>query len=216
VGGYRNYATAQDSSVGGGSYNEATQVGATIGGGVLNAAIGYYSTVAGGHVNFASGDNSVVPGGSYNTAGGDQSLAAGHSASATHDGSFVWSSYEATSSIADYSLTVRAHGGARFLTASGTGTGVVLAAGGSAWNSISDRNVKENFEAVDTVQVLETLADLPIQTWNLIAQPDAVRHIGSVAQDFICLPLWRGGEPAAHQQHGRNWRLARRQPGAVP
>jgi hypothetical protein len=79
---------------------------------------------------------------------------------------------------------VRSHGGARFYTASGTGTGVQLASGGGSWGSLSDRNVKENFTPVDGQEVLASLADVPITTWNYKAQDAAIRHMGPAAQDL--------------------------------
>jgi hypothetical protein len=47
----------------------------------------------------------------------------------------------------------------------------------------SDRNLKENFRPVDDAEILKLLADLPISTWNYIAQDDSIRHIGPMAQD---------------------------------
>ena len=49
---------------------------------------------------------------------------------------------------------------------------------------MSDRNLKENFAAVNGEQVLEKVAAIPMQTWNYIAQEDAIRHMGPMAQDF--------------------------------
>jgi hypothetical protein len=48
----------------------------------------------------------------------------------------------------------------------------------------SDRNEKANFADVDPRSVLETLAAIPIQTWNFKSQPESVRHMGPMAQDF--------------------------------
>jgi hypothetical protein len=48
----------------------------------------------------------------------------------------------------------------------------------------SDRNAKANFALVDPRSVLQRLAAIPIQTWNFKSQPESVRHIGPVAQDF--------------------------------
>ncbi|MHC4590126.1 MAG: tail fiber domain-containing protein [Planctomycetota bacterium] len=62
--------------------------------------------------------------------------------------------------------------------------GVKLSPGGVAWASVSDRNVKENFEAVDPREVLERLASIPIETWNVKGQEQPVRHMGPMAQDF--------------------------------
>ena len=47
----------------------------------------------------------------------------------------------------------------------------------------SDRNIKENFEAVDAGQVLSKVLDLPIARWNYKDDP-AAPHIGPVSQDF--------------------------------
>jgi hypothetical protein len=48
----------------------------------------------------------------------------------------------------------------------------------------SDRNAKANFAAVDMRAILQKVASLPIQKWNFKNEPDAVRHIGPMAQDF--------------------------------
>jgi hypothetical protein len=62
--------------------------------------------------------------------------------------------------------------------------GVQVAAGGGSWSSISDRNAKENFEAVDGRSLLERLAAIPVQTWSYKSQDPSIRHIGPMAQDF--------------------------------
>jgi hypothetical protein len=50
---------------------------------------------------------------------------------------------------------------------------------------ISDRNAKKNFQAVDTVAVLEKLAAIPIERWNYQWEKDSdVPHLGPMAQDF--------------------------------
>lgn len=61
------------------------------------------------------------------------------------------------------------------------GVGAVYA---TSYNSLSDRNAKENVQPVDGAQLLVTLASLPVLTWNYKAQPASVRHIGPMAQDF--------------------------------
>jgi hypothetical protein len=186
AGGYNNTASGDSSTIGGGTDNTASGDRAIVGGGSLNQASGIRATVGGGWENTASGDFATVPGGFSNTASGDYSFAAGDDANATHTGSFVWSSgYTTTSSWGDNTFTVRAHGGARFYSGSGTSSyGVELAAGGGSWNSLSDRNAKANFADVDAEQVLEVLAAMPIQTWNYNSQSPDICHIGPVAQDF--------------------------------
>lgn len=59
-----------------------------------------------------------------------------------------------------------------------------LAAGGSAWNAMSCREFKENFEPVDSRDILERVAAMPVMEYNLRTQDDSIRHIGPVAQDF--------------------------------
>jgi hypothetical protein len=47
----------------------------------------------------------------------------------------------------------------------------------------SDRNVKRDFTPVNSSDVLDKVAALPISTWSYIAD-DGVRHLGPMAQDF--------------------------------
>jgi hypothetical protein len=54
---------------------------------------------------------------------------------------------------------------------------------GSSWINASDRNLKQDFAAVDAQAVLDKVAALPIQSWSYKAQPDQ-KHVGPVAQDF--------------------------------
>jgi hypothetical protein len=49
---------------------------------------------------------------------------------------------------------------------------------------VSDRNVKKNVAPVDTQQILDKVAHLPISTWTYVNEPNAVRHLGPMAQDF--------------------------------
>ncbi len=190
-GGWGNLASGESAVVGGGggfSYspvpNKAIGDWSTTSGGRSNTASGPAATVGGGDGNTASGLTATIPGGSGNTASGAYSFAAGAVASATDGGSFVWSSYDPTASWGDNTFTVRAHGGVRFYSAAGTGTGVQLSSGGNSWGSISDRNAKENFITVDSQWLLQQLAAMPVQTWNLKSQPAEMRHIGPFAQDF--------------------------------
>ncbi len=50
--------------------------------------------------------------------------------------------------------------------------------------STSDRNAKANFGDVDERQVLDRLAEIPIESWNFKDDKAATRHIGPTAQDF--------------------------------
>jgi hypothetical protein len=222
-GGNSNRAGGTSSSIGGGSYNIANGTNSTVGGGFYNrasgafsvvaggggatiadsnAAVGDYSVVGGGIANIASGAYSTVPGGRSNTAQGDYSFAAGYAAKANHGGAFVWadnSGFDFTSSAAK-EFAARATGGVRFVTGiDGSGApnaGVQVAAGGTSWSAICDRNLKENFAVVDAQELLEKVASLPVRTWNAKAQPKSTRHIGPVAQDFYA--LFGVGEDSTH------------------
>ncbi len=199
AGGRFNNAISQDSTVAGGNSNTAGSINpgegtySTVAGGLNNKASGMGSTVAGGGSNTASGLYSTVAGGKQNIAAGDYSFAAGRLAKIIdplHAGSFLFadSTNADFNSVAANEFAVRATGGVRLVTAvDGTGAptaGVTLAAGGSAWNVISDRAKKENFAPVDNKEVLEKVAALPIETWNYKTQDDSIRHIGPMAQDF--------------------------------
>jgi hypothetical protein len=132
-----------------------------------------------------------VPGGVGNTAQGAHSFAAGRRAKANNDGCFVWG--DATDSdvtCADDNRTIfRSSGGFYVFTNSSQTTGMYLPADSSGpWQPVpapSDRNLKENFQAVDSVELLERLVTaVPITTWNYKAEDPAVRHLGPMAQDF--------------------------------
>jgi len=183
-GGQDNTASADWISIGGGQNNNASGSWAAVGGGFDCQANNAAATVGGGYNNTASGNSATIPGGADNAASGNYSFAAGRYAQATHTASVVFSGGETTASWGDRTFTARAHGGARFYSASGTATGVELAAGGNSWSAVSDRNVKENFAQVDARAVLEKVAALPMTTWNLKSQPKEIRHIGPMAQDF--------------------------------
>lgn len=83
-------------------------------------------------------------------------------------------------------FVARASGGFTFYTGrgSGTQTGATLAMGSGSWSSLSDRDAKANVNAVDSQALLARFAALPIATWNYKTQPDSVRHMGPMAQDF--------------------------------
>ncbi|PDZ12776.1 hypothetical protein COL32_20530 [Bacillus pseudomycoides] len=48
----------------------------------------------------------------------------------------------------------------------------------------SDKNEKENFLNVNTLEILNNLVKMPIQSWNYKADSNEIRHIGPTAQDF--------------------------------
>jgi len=101
-------------------------------------------------------------------------------------GTFVWADSTNADFISDGAnrFLVRASSGATIYSDSTLTAGVDLAAGGGSWSSVSDRNLKENFAAVDTRAVLDRLAETPITTWNYKSQDDSIRHMGPMGQDF--------------------------------
>ena len=49
----------------------------------------------------------------------------------------------------------------------------------------SDRDMKENFEEVNSTDILEKISKLSITKWNYKHQDEQVKHVGPVAQDFM-------------------------------
>lgn len=190
-GGVSNTAQGSSSTIGGGESNATTGFAAAIGGGDDNIASGFESTVVGGGDNTASGDHSVVMGGTENVAGGAWSLAAGHRAKLadTADGSFMFadgSSFNFNSNLAN-AFSARVTGGAKFvvgINGSGDPTWTCSLSNGNSWSCSSDRNLKENFQAVNARGVLEKLVRLPVVKWNAKGQDPRVKHLGPMAQDF--------------------------------
>jgi len=186
-GGFSNAASEIYSTVGGGLDNTASGSYSTVAGGSSNTASGGNSTVGGGYSNTASGINSTVAGGYYNTASGNYSFAGGRRAQALAEGVFAWAdstTYQVFPIDVANRFAVRASGGVYFYTNQYHSTGVYLAAGGTGWNPMSDRNKKENIEAVNPSEVLENLVAMPVSTWNLIDDDASLTYMGPMAQDF--------------------------------
>ncbi|CAG0934362.1 hypothetical protein TFLX_03452 [Thermoflexales bacterium] len=186
-GGDRNAANGGWAFVGGGLLNIANGQQSTISGGSGNYTSNQYATIGGGTGNTASGYIATIPGGSSNVAHGTASFAAGTRAKAMHNGAFVWgdsSPFNDVASTAANQFVARASGGVTFFTTFDLSTGVTVAAGSGSWSSVSDRNVKANFAAIEPRAVLQRLAQIPISTWNYKAQDAGIRHIGPMAQDF--------------------------------
>ena len=166
----------------------------TIALGLASFAMGYQSTAlnsyatALGYTANADGTGAVALG--YRvTADADYSVAIGQRASTNgHAGAIVLSdgsTTDSTQASANNQFTVRAAGGIRLFTNATMTTGVQVAAGGSSWAVISDRNRKENFLAVDGEDLLTRIRKVPVMTWRLKSEEDeTVRHIGPMAQDW--------------------------------
>ena len=63
------------------------------------------------------------------------------------------------------------------------GSGAYCSAAG-VWTSVSDRNAKEDFQTITPADVLARVAAMPITQWKYKVEPEGVKHIGPVAQDF--------------------------------
>jgi hypothetical protein len=115
--------------IGGGQSNlvQTASQDSVIGGGFGNTVFSNapFSTIGGGLNNTVSNSFAVVPGGVANTASGQYSLAAGQQAQALHQGAFVWADSQNVpfSSTVSNQFSVRAQGGARFVTG---GAGMTL------------------------------------------------------------------------------------------
>jgi hypothetical protein len=160
-----------------------------VSGGGGNSASLDYASVGGGWSNTASGTYATVPGGYGNLAQGNRSFAAGSRTRAFNQGCFVWGDSAENDVVCDVdnAWVARASGGVTFLTSADNSNGVYVSPGGNSWNGISDRATKENLSPADGRAILETLASLPVQEYNLKSQDDSIRHVGLVAQDFAQL-----------------------------
>ena len=64
------------------------------------------------------------------------------------------------------------------------GPGICYFAGGSGWSCTSDKNAKENFRTINPEEVLNSLAKMPIATWNMKGDKSKTLRLGPTAQDF--------------------------------
>lgn len=157
-------------------------------------AMGYQSTALGAHSNalgyVANADGTgAVSIGYRTTADADYSVAIGQRASTNgHAGAIVLSdgsTTDSTQASANNQFTVRSAGGVRLFTNATMTTGVQVAAGGSSWGIISDRNRKMDFRNIDGEHLLTTLRSVPVTTWRYKDEEDKTTlHIGPMAQDW--------------------------------
>ena len=182
------YSTASESYaiVGGGYNNTASGYSATVGGGMSNTASGSYAAVGSGWINLASGDYSAIPGGFSDTitSNGDYSMIFGR-------GVYVNNSYRVV--FFDGSSSGRLginrddrNGGISYPihvgTGTGNGNGAYLTNGG-VWTNGSSRTFKENFQSLNSRELLEKISSMPVEAWNYKNSDE--RHIGPVAEDFV-------------------------------
>jgi len=161
---------------------------AVISGGNSNLVLGggAFSAIGGGANNTNLAPYATIPGGLNNLAGAN-AFAAGTGAQAGNQGSFVWAdaSGAGLSSTNNNSVTMRAVGGYRLYSNAGATLGVFLAANGNSWSAISDRNAKKNIRPVNYDEILQRLAQVPVEQWNYKSENDGdTPNIGPMAQDF--------------------------------
>jgi hypothetical protein len=166
----------------------------TIGLGLASFAMGYQSTALGsystalGYTANADGTGAVAIG-YRTTADADYSVAIGQRASTNgHAGAIVLSdgsTTDSTQASANNQFSVRAAGGIRFFSNATMTTGVQVAAGGSSWAVISDRNRKYDFTKIEGEDLLSSLRSVPVTRWRYIDEQDkTTQHIGPMAQDW--------------------------------
>jgi hypothetical protein len=59
-----------------------------------------------------------------------------------------------------------------------------MGAGAGTWNCSSSRDQKRDFADVNSRDILERVAALPVTSWRFKGEPVSVRHVGPTAQDF--------------------------------
>lgn len=170
-------------------------------------AFGHKDTVKGdyavaiGHNAFSEGTGAVAIGFNVRT-NNPYSVAIGNNADAVADrsvaigsfvstnsknGSFIFGDGSTTTTMlspAQHTMTMRFNNGYRLYSKSDLTTGVYMLNGGTSWISVSDRNMKENFEDINGEDLLDKIEDLSITKWNYKGNADDVKFIGPMAQDF--------------------------------
>lgn len=176
-------------------------------GGINSVANGSNSFSFG--ANVSSSDGGVVLG-ANSSAYAHSSFAFGSGVAANHSGSFIFGDSNYSSSIVNGNLipefssttvnqfSTRFAGDAtldqlypggdyasyRFYTNDSTTLGSYLRPSMSGWNNFSDANMKENFEEIDFIELLNKIRYLDVSTWNYIDGSDEIRYMGPMSQDF--------------------------------
>ncbi len=136
-------------------------------------ATGNYSTAI-GYDSWATGPNSICIGQGLSTNGREGAVLLG-------DNTPFARVYSSTYN----ELTMRFAGGYRLWTSySDSMFGVYMRGGTSGWNNYCDRNKKENFESIDSEELLTRISSIPVTKWNYKKSDPSVKYIGPMAQDF--------------------------------
>ena len=80
-------------------------------------------------------------------------------------------------------ISLPSPGGTRTISGDIAGLTVNSAIFATAFNTTSDRNVKEQFTSINSREILDRVIGLPISSWSFKAD-GSTRHIGPMAQDF--------------------------------
>ena len=78
----------------------------------------------------------------------------------------------------------RASGGVFLFTNVAITTGCNIPAGGGAWSCTSSRETKKDFTAMNPLDVLKRVIDLPVTQWRYQSEVSGARHVGPMAEDF--------------------------------
>lgn len=131
-----------------------------------------YAVAIGYNVD-ATADQSVAIGSYVTTDNKNGSMVFGDASSTTY-----------TKPIVINQMVMRFDNGYRLYTNSSATIGVSMGPGATAWSSISDVNMKENFDDVNGEEILSKIKSLPITKWNYKQNDPSVKYIGPMAQDF--------------------------------
>ncbi|HLX72388.1 MAG TPA: tail fiber domain-containing protein [Verrucomicrobiae bacterium] len=206
-GGDQNFATNVEATVGGGALNIAGGSAATVPGGFGNIAAGIDSFAAGTGAT-VNNDYSFLWADSGATSDRDAEFKIQASSGVYMDVSgssgLNPAALEVNSESAN-GVALHAHQSSSDCTAvfgnSGTGDLIKGFSGSGSGTLVfevkndgtvlskgvvltSDRGAKENFAGLDSAAVLAKVAALPVTEWNYRNDPEGIKHIGPVAQDF--------------------------------
>jgi len=206
-GGRNNIASDNYATVGGGVYNRARGYASVVcgGGGYYevdsNSAQGAYSVIAGGAGNVAYTDLSFIGGGWFNrNAGQFSAIPNGERDTITSAASYTMVYGEAVYMNSPYRVAFfdgansgglglnrdDRDGGINYPIHVGTnasnGFGAYLTAGG-VWTNGSSRTFKENGRPATGQDLLDKIANLPVDHYNFINSNET--HIGPYAEDFV-------------------------------
>src|SRR5690625_2456554 len=179
--------------------------------GNTSTAMGRYTEASGdistamGHSTKASGDVSTAMG--YETeASGDYSTAMGYNTEAAANYStvigknikilpagtgsmYLADAHSSRTAISGHSMNnrfyARFYNGYFLYTNATTYTGVSLLNNGNSWSTISDENLKENYQEADGTYFLQSIKKMKLGSCNYIGQSkEDFRHYGPMALEF--------------------------------